>query len=42
MLDRATKKNDTCIILVDYDILGDIKALSFVNQSGNEKCSLNW
>ena len=42
MLDRATKKQDTCSILVDYDILGKIKAILFVNQSGNEKYSLDW
>ena len=26
----------------DYDILGKIQPISFVNPSKNEKCNLNW
>ena len=42
ILKKAEDNNDKCSVLVDFDILGEIRAISFVNPSKNEKCSLNW
>lgn len=40
ILTRALESKDTCHILIDYDILGKIQPLFFVNPSKNEKCHL--
>ena len=42
ILKRAEDNKDKCSILVDYDILGEIKVISFANTSKDEKCGLNW
>ena len=42
ILKRAEDNKDKCSILVDYDILGEIKVISFANPSKDEKCGLNW
>ncbi|MCR5815178.1 MAG: DUF1311 domain-containing protein [Desulfovibrio sp.] len=42
ILGKAEASKDKCSILVDYDILGKIQPISFVNPSKNEKCNLNW
>ena len=42
ILKSAKDDKDNCSILIDYDILGEIRIMTFVNPLKNEKCSLNW
>ena len=42
ILKRAEDNKDKCSVLVDYDLLGEPRVISFVNPSKSENCSLNW
>lgn len=42
ILKKSLDGKDKCAILVDYDLLGEIQPIAFVNSSKNEKCSLHW
>lgn len=42
ILKMSEDNKDKCSVLVDYDILGEIRVISFANPSKNGKCRLNW